>query len=304
MNINAVTDAALLWLKNATLRFGGAGSYINVGCRLRISGGSVAAGSATPTNFMYAGQGGRGGLVEIEGFDFSNFSAGFSIAQAANMSWSGKFILRNCKLPAGWSGSLINGAMTGYGAVGEMHNCDAGDTNYRFRVQGYSGQIDSDIAVYRTGGASDGTTPISWRMTSSAGAVYPTVLLETPDLPAVWNTATGSSKTATVEITHDGATPLADGDVWLEVQYLGTNGSPLSTFVSDQKSLLAAGSAQATSAASWTGDSGTGPNGSATWHTLKLECNFTPQEAGYVQARVFLAKPSTTVFVDPKITVA
>jgi hypothetical protein len=296
-------EPAFLWFKNCTLRFAGTNNYFNVGHRVRISGGSVVSGSATPTNIFYAGQAGRGGLIEVEGFDFTNLAATFSVVRSADLVWSGPTKLRNCKLPASWSGSLINGAITGYGAWVEMHNCDAGDTNYRFRVQDYTGQINSETAIYRTGGASDGTTPISWRLATGANVAFPTTIMETPELPAVWNTSVGSSKTATVEIVQDGASALTDGEVWLEVQYLSASGFPLSSFVSDRKGLLAAGTAQTTSAAAWNGDTGTGPNGSTTWNTLKLECTFTPQEAGYIQARVYLAKPSTTVFVDPKITV-
>jgi hypothetical protein len=297
------TDSAEVWLKNCQLRYPGAGNYFQAGGRIRISGGSIETGGITPTNMFYAGTSGRGGVVEIEGFDFSNFTSGFSFFQGANFTVPGRMVVRNCKLPASWSGSLITGTITGYGARAEMHNCDSGDTNYRFRAQDYSGQIDSETTIYRTGGATDGTTPISWRMASNANTVFPAVLLESPELPAVWNTSVGSSKTATVEIVQDGASALTDGEVWLEVQYLSASGFPLSSFVSDRKGLLAAGTAQATSAAAWTGDTGTGPNGSTTWNTLKLECTFTPQEAGYIQARVYLAKPSTTVFVDPKITV-
>jgi hypothetical protein len=299
----SATDAAFIWFKNCTFRFGNTSPAFNIGHKFRISGGSVVSGGTTPTNLLLTAQSARGGLIEIEGLDLSTLTNTFNFAQANALTWAGKTVFRNCKLPTGWSGSLINGTIAGYGASVEMHNCDAADTNYRFRVQDYTGQIDSETTIYRTGGASDGTTPISWRLAAGANVVFPTVVLESPELPAVWNTAVGSSKTATVEIVHDGATALNDGEVWLEVQYLSAIGFPLASFVSDRKVPLAAGTAQTTSAAAWTGDTGTGPNGSATWNTLKLECTFTPQEAGYIQARVYLAKPSTTVFVDPKITV-
>lgn len=298
------TDVAEVWLKNCQLRFPSTGNYFQVTAKTRISGGSIETGGATPTTVFRTGDSGRGGNLEIEGFDFSNFTAGVHFFSGVHLVAAGKMVMRNCKLPASWTGDLVNGTITGYGAYVEMHNCDSGDTNYRFRRQGYAGRIDSETTIYRTGGASDGTTPISWRMASNASTVFPAVLLESPELPAVWNTSVGSSRTATVEIVHDGASALTDGEVWLEVQYLSASGFPLSSFVSDRKTLLAAGTAQTTSAAAWVGDTGTGPNGSAVWNTLKLECTFTPQEAGYIQARVFLAKPSTTVFVDPKITVA
>ena len=38
-------------------------------------------------------------------------------------------------------------------------------------------------------------------------------------------------------------------------------------------------------------------------NTQKLSVTITPQEAGYMQAKVYLAKASKTVYVDPKLTV-
>jgi hypothetical protein len=141
-------------------------------------------------------------------------------------------------------------------------------------------------------------------MATSASALFPSAPLESPEM-VKWNTATGSSKTVTVEIVHDGAAAFDNDEVWLEVQYLSASGTPLGAIVTDRMTnVLSTPAAQATSTATWTGDTGTGPNGSATWNTLKLECTFTPEKAGYIHAKVVMAVPSKTVFVDPLMTVA
>ena len=183
-----------------------------------------------------------------------------------------------------------------------MHNCDSADTNYRLWVEDYSGYIVSDTGVYNDAGATDGTTRLSWKMVSSANAEYPLLVLESPEIVR-WNDTTGSSITCTVEIVHNSQGSgtngvLNDDECWLEVTYLGTSGYPLGSSISDCKAdLFASASAQTTSSASWTGDS-------AGWDTQKLSVTFTPQEKGFIHARVVLAKASATVYVDPLLTVS
>ena len=113
----------------------------------------------------------------------------------------------------------------------------------------------------------------------------------------VWNDTTGAAKTVTVEIVTDGVT-LTDGECWLEVMYLGTSGVPLGTLIRDAKAdVLASAANQTSSSETWT------TTGLTTPIKQKLSVTFTPQEKGFFIARVVLAKPSTTVYVDPKLTV-
>jgi hypothetical protein len=161
----------------------------------------------------------------------------------------------------------------------------------------YEGDVYSETTIVRTGGASNGTTPLSHKLVSSAARKF-TAPLYGPDL-VIWNAAVGSAKTATVEIVHDSVTNLTDAEVWLEVEYLGTSGFPMSLFASDRKAdILATAADQTDSSEAWTTTGLTNPN------TQKLSVTFTPQEIGVVRARVVLAKASATVYVDPLITVA
>lgn len=306
ISLGGVEEWYTQW-ENCSVKFANANQGIacgNFGGVFRWEGGSLLSGGTSPTTLLlFQNSSTRGYFFDVSGVDLSAASSTINLVSATIAgALRGKF--RNCKLPTSWSGSLLSAATTDIAFRVEMHNCDAGDTNYRFWVEDQFGSIKQSTSVYRDSGASDGTTPISWAMATSSNAEYPLCVLESPELPAIWNSSTGSSKTVTVEIVHDGASACTDGEIWLEVQYLGTSGFPLSAFVSDRKGLLASASAQASSSATWTGDSGTGPNGSSTWNTLKLECTFTPQEAGYIQAKVCMAKASTTVYVDPLMTVA
>jgi hypothetical protein len=230
--------------------------------------------------------------------DLSNLSSTFNVV---SFTGGGLVVLRHCKLPGSWTGSLVSGTISADDRV-EMYNCDSGDTNYTLWIEDLLGTIKHDTGVYNDAGATDGTTRISWKMVSSANAEYPLNILRSPEI-VQWNDTTGSSKTVTVEIVHNSQGSGANGvlnndEIWLEVQYLGTSGVPLGSFITDCKAdVLATAAAQDTSSASWTGDS-------AGWDTQKLSVTFTPQEKGFIHAVVCLAKASATVYVDPLLTVS
>lgn len=253
------------------------------------SGGPVSVGAfITPPNLS-----GRGLFARVSGFDLSQAPAGISLFKSSSVL--SDCAARNCKLPASWTGSLVTGTPT-IGDRFAMYNCDSGDTNYRLWVQTFYGSILDETTIVRTGGASDGTTPLAWKMVSNSSAAYPLGMLESPEIVR-WNDITGSSITVTVEVITDNVT-LKDDECWLEVQYLGTSGGPLGTFASDAKAdVLATASNQATSTETWT------TTGLTTPVKQKLSVSFTPQEKGFIHAVVKLARASTTVYVCPKLDV-
>ena len=156
--------------------------------------------------------------------------------------------------------------------------------------------MEQETVIVRTGGASDGDTPISFEMVSSANTKFfhP---LETPEMGRRQNSI-GSAITVTVEVVTDGVT-LTDADAWLEVQYLGTSGFPQGSMVSDRAAdVLATPANQTTSSETWT------TTGLAAPVKQKLAVTFTPQEKGMILAKVMLARPSTTMYVDPVLTVS
>lgn len=276
-------------LKNCDFHFSHIGHTLSVThCTLEWEGGSILAGSAL-TNFLTFSRDGASTL--ISGVDLSSLGSATNLVGTTGAA--GKAIFRNCKLPASWTGQLFGGTLLSTAFRVEMYNCDNADTNYRLWVQDYTGSIRSETVVVRTGGASDGVTPLAWKMTTTADAEYPVFPLVSPEI-VVWNDAVGSAKTLTVEVVTDNVT-LTDGECWLEVQYLGTSGVPLSLFASDAKAdVLATAANQTTSSETWT------TTGLTTPVKQKLSVTFTPQEKGFIHAVVKLAKASTTVYVCPK----
>ena len=256
------------------------------------SGGGIASGGTSPTTLMGRHRGSYARLLEA--LDLSQGSASMNIFTAGTDP-NGGGVIRNCKLPASWVGSLASGTITA-GERFELYNCDSGDTNYRLIIADYAGSILSETTIVRTGGASDGATPISWKMVSSADTEFPDIPLTSPEI-ARWNETTGSSITVTVEVITDNVT-LKDDECWLEVQYLGTSGVPLGSFVSDAKAdVLATAANQTTSSETWT------TTGLTTPVKQKLSVSFTPQEKGFIHAVVKLARASTTAYVCPKLAV-
>lgn len=278
-------------LRNSTLRFDNASQGIALRqATLQMSGGGLhASGAAVTTLFATAPV--TGGIATLDGCDLSSGASSMNIV-ATGAAMAGKIILRNCKLPASWSGSLLGGAPATTAFRAEMWNCDSADTNYRIWIEDYAGSIKHSSAVYKD--AFSGGTKHSYVFATSANASYPAIPLVGPEFFAD-NATTGSNVTATVEVVTDNVT-LTDGECWLEVMYLGTSGVPLGAWASDCKAdVLATAANQTTSSETWT------TTGLTTPVKQKLSVTFTPQEAGYIIGRVVLAKASTTVYVDPEL---
>ena len=294
------TDDSNIVLKNCVFRAGSTGQkfYSTGYSRTLIQGGSLSASGSAITVLVQAG---KNGNITFEGVDLSAGASTMDLVSTGLTTSNARYVFRNCKLPSGWSGDLVGSTWGSASASVEMYNCAAGDTNYAMWIESVFGAITTVADHYRTGGATNGSvTGYSWKMVSSANANYPAGALTSPEI-VIWNEAVGSGITATIEIAQaDGATALNQEDCWIEVMYLGTSGNPLALFISDAPTNLmaAAGTDQTTSSETWTGVGWSAPV------TQKLSVSFTPQEAGFIHAKVKLGLASKTVYVCPKITVA
>ncbi|HAM41181.1 MAG TPA: hypothetical protein DCP69_07535 [Candidatus Omnitrophica bacterium] len=281
------------WI-NTVVKFANTSAHITVpAARLEWSNGSVDAAGVIPTA-LFAGT--SYGTAIIQGVDLSALgSTKALVGLATDMLSPNLIIFKQCKLGA--SVSLTSGTDPGHGPLYWLDNCDSADTNYRMQRHQYEGDVYSETTVVRTGGASDATTPLSHKMVSSANSKFFAPLYG-PEM-VVWNDAVGSSQTVTCEILHDSVTALTDAEVWLETEYLGTTGFPLSLFASDRAAdILATPANQAASSVAWTTTGMTNPN------KQKLVTTQTPQEKGWYRCRVAVAKPSYTLYACPKLAVA
>jgi hypothetical protein len=274
---------------NTTVSFAAVGQGIMIGAWLRWRNTLSALLNTIPTTLLHSTSI-LGGGVECIGVDFSAAGSGKTIVGAAASAAMGqiyKFI--DCKLNASVTKSTVPSA---HGTI-EVDFIRTGSsginyTVYRVRT---SGELLEETTIVRTGGTNDGTTPLSWKIITTANCNF-SMPFECPAI-AIWNDTTGSAVTATVEGIWGGGAVPNDDDVWLDVEYLGDASSPQGSFVNDGKAdLLTTAAAQTSSSETW--------GGSTT--KFKLNVTFTPQQKGWIYARVKCAKASSTFYIDPKIT--
>ena len=170
-----------------------------------------------------------------------------------------------------------------------MFNVDTGDTNYRTERWNFCGNQTTETTIVRTGGASDGTTTLAWRINTSTNSE-----IEWPfeSLPiSFWNDTIGSAITITIQGIWGGGAVPTNNDIWMEVFYLGTSGFPLATKAST-------GRATGLTAAS------NNPAGSGTWggSTTKfsMAVTVTPQEKGPITIYIKAGWSSQTFYIDPQ----
>jgi len=289
------SDDQLLVLKNTNIYAQGTASTIKfTAIRFFWKGGSLI--NAAPTT-LFRPQPTYPCQIYIRGVDLSIMGSGTNLVNIAALA-PNKISFQNCKLGA--AVAAVTGTSPGQGGTEViLDNCDSGDTNYRNEWYRYQGSIVTETTIKRTGGASDGTTAFCRKMVALAtGALFVSPL----ESPAVlkWNETVGSAITATIEIMHDSVTNLQDDEVWVEIEYLGTSGFPLSLFASDRMAdIMATPADQAagTGVGNWTTTGLTNPN------SQKLSVTFTPQEKGLLSAKVMVGKANYTLYYDPIITV-
>lgn len=278
--------------RNCGIKFAAAGQGIQMnGGEFRWIGGSLQSGGTSPTALISATNVGAatasGVAAVIEGIDLTNASSTINLC-TNSLSAGTRIIFRNMKMPASWSGTPNSGTLNA-GCRIELYNYDG--NNYSLWIEDGQGSIKHETILVRTNGVSDGATGLSWKMVSAANAAFPVAILYSPEF-AIWSDITGSPVTVTVEILRDSATNLKDNEIWLELRYLGTSLSTLSSFITDRVDLVTTAADQATSSATWTTTGMANPNKQA------LSVTFTPQVKGFYICQVALAKPSTTVYVD------
>ena len=179
-------------------------------------GGSVISGGTSPTSlFKLDLVTTSSSHIVVENVDLSACDAAMHIIGTMS-GLNSTFMMRRCKLPAAWTGNLLN-VTPSEPARAEMWNCDSGDTNYRMKIKDWCGDINDETVIVRTGGASADSVPLAWKMATGAnnaslamgGLVSPNIFVR--------SLAAGVEVTLVAHIVHDSVTALHNGDVCLEV---------------------------------------------------------------------------------------
>jgi hypothetical protein len=265
--------------RNTTVQFAHIGQSITsmVGGKWEWLGGSIT-GATFPTNLF---GGSNYGTAIVRGVDLANMSTKTLLAAAA-----GAFNLHfeDCKLPASFTRM---GTPSVYAPRLTLARCDSGATNYRNEAEDYLGAQTIETTIVRTGGASDGTTSIAWKLVST------TARFSAPfeSLPiAIWNSTAGSVTVTAYGIWGGGAVPDND-DIWMEVTYLDDSGFPVASVASTAKAdILATATSHTADGSTW--------GGSTT--AFKMATTITPALVGTMFIR-FKVGGSNTFYMDPKI---
>jgi len=248
-------------LNNTSLKFGNTGDGITACGTLVWKNSTAFAGSTIPTS-LFTIDFYPSANVEIDGVDFSAFSSGSVLIGTAASS---KFIIVNCKFPVGML--VVPSAGLGASSSGayiDVVNCDSGATNYQNARYGQAGSHVTNISVIRTGGASDGVTPVSWQISTLAYCSWPVPFRCQGD--AIWNSLLSTNRVVTLAgIWNSAALPNND-QIWIDVEYLGSSATPLASLATETKAnVLAAGTALTADSTSQWGSAATARLNSSTY---------------------------------------
>lgn len=243
----------------------------------------------------------KGGSTAFEGlavFKSSKFSvvSGSATLVRVQSNYSGKFLLEGCEVPSAWSTACVDDTNKNREFSAELYNCAAGTLSAPalpvFLKESYYGKVKASSSVYRSSGASDGTTDYSFELETNADAKTGNSAVSTNEI-ARW--VDSGSQTITVHVAS--ANFVFNNEFWIEVESPSEAASPTSQskFRTTKPDPLVTGTTLTSdSASTWTG-SGVGTK-------QKIEVAISPTIAGPVKVRCYSSKPSTTVYVDPKIS--
>lgn len=247
---------------------------------------------------LFQAQATRLAFMFFDGVDFigtTGIASGKNIIGASAQINISQFV--DCKVNAG----VLVARPTTPGCFIDQIVTDSGATGYKQQRDTYQGTLLADPLRYNN--ASDGTTPISWQVTTTANASPPSPF----ECFAIsqWVPA-GTYAASKIFLTSTNA-GLLTTDVWVEFDYLGSNyalGSAGTTFGAGSGlgglSLLPAGTKGTLLAAA-----------SPAWAVGSLGSDyqlvipsFTTSAPGLVRFFVKIGKPSVLVNVDPAAKVA
>lgn len=259
--------------------------------RAHIIGGTITL-SASPTQTYVASTNGSNGTFIFEGVTVNGTCSYLVAGGAANEF----HFWRRCKLPT-MSLGMVSAAPTSFSCVIAIEACVGGTITVPeyglTRIEMYNGRVVGSLSRYRTGGANDGVqaNAQSWEMVSNANCSL-LLPLTTPTW-SVWAPAGSQS----IDFYLASGASLNDDEFGIELC------SPNETAPSS----TTANSRYQSSRMAWLGtpaalttDSSSTWNGTGVGTKQKITLSINPGLAGWCYARAWLAKASTTVYVDPK----
>lgn len=287
-----VNGAAVLWLENTPIAFNSPNHqiqlyetlfrWVNTNNAVQNLGGGV-------PSVLFPANGSRFSKIYLQSVDLSGLGAN------TLMSWStwDKYVdIRECKLHP----STVLRSSNSVHPVQEFHlfNSDSTASGFRNELSRRGGSRFSETTKRRLAPrrATTGATDYSDRIVTQTNVSFEFPFY-TEDY-MVHNTAIQSPITVNMYTLTDNVT-LTNQDFWIEVEYLGTANSALSSFVSSRRAVIGTAASYPTDTVS-------------TWNTTGIttpvkqtvSVTIEPKIEGSIRIRVFVARPSTTIYLHPR----
>jgi hypothetical protein len=283
-------------LENTTVSFSNVVQAVVPVARVSIRCNTIAfiVGATIPTMLFIPGTAISNAMVE--GADLSNVVAGKSLVHGSNATSLQSVVFKDCRLGGG---SIMSATPVNVGSLEVvLIRCDEGDVNYRSEKHNRAGSLFTETTVVRSGGATDGVTPVSYKIVAGNPQSAPFEALPI----SFWNETVGSPVTVALHaISSVGITGIRTNDqIWMEVSYLSTSGFPLSSRISTGvTSTLQAPTTYPASSETWGGTDGVDKEDSSRFY---MSVTFTPQEKGPVTIHVMRGNVGAggSTYIDPK----
>jgi hypothetical protein len=288
-----VTHAVVEWI-NTTVTFGSTSDKIDVSGIFKWSATASAISGATIPAILISLDSTLAARIYLDSLDLSAMTTSGQTVFGGVASRQVYVRAHNVWLGAGAAAYTDSVATTGFADILFTYS---GATKAMprgiFCTMDDAGKTETSVVATRSGGATDGTTDHSWKITttSSSSWKFPHI---SPTM-AIWNSTTGSNVTVTVYGNWTGGSVPTNADIWMEVKYFGSSTTLIGTIDTSNR--------QATPLHS---SSNQGTDGVSTWTggTTAFKMSVTlsspkPSQARPIEVVVKSAKASTTFYIDP-----
>lgn len=263
------------------------------GVTLRITGGTITNTGTVPDELFSLSVTTRQVNLLVEDVDISGIDGGDYLLDGGH-STGDDILFKRCKIPSGIAGFVVARPTVPNGRY-RFHSVSDGDIIYQLKEVYYEGDIDTDVATYRDNAATyDGINEYSVKMVSTANSkewIRPLRF----KLAEIWCAANPTLK---VELNIDNVV-LQNDEFWIEIEYPDDNTGALGNIdqTSRPATIETAPANLTTSVVAWT-------EGFGTEKPQKITEVIAGGQAGMHTIWACLAKPSTIVYVCPKIDVS
>ena len=246
-------------------------------------------GVVSGANILFIARGlGTMGVMEFDGVDFQ-VGVNTALTLATDSNGQSLVIFKGCNIPT--DKPIVSGTLN-RGNVVAIYGSNDSNKPYFMQEEHAEGSIITETTNVKTGGASDGITPISFKYVSNTKAARFTTPLKNR-IPILFYAAATGVQDFSVDIMNDGTT-FKDDQVWLEFT---SPGSGIVRTITDTlpDNVLSVPSDIPPSAATWD------ETGIGSAVKQQITASFDVEQLGWIEAYICLGEPSEIMYADVKI---